>query len=118
MATEPVLAFSRRTPDPVPLEVRVNFGVFAGREATPAELEELGHELLRLVNPVSVVSEHRFEFGLEAEAALHQIRIEVAADALPRDRDERADLERRLVETAGRWADGCIADRHAPVTDP
>ena len=117
MATEPVLAFATRSADPVPLEIRVNFGVFAGREATQAELEELGRELLGVVGRVSLVSERRYELGMDAEAALHQVRIEVAADELPRSEDERAALERRLVETAGRWADACIADRHAEVSE-
>ena len=117
MATEPVLAFSRRDPEPVPLEIRVNFGVFAGREATPAELDELARELLTIVDRVSLVSEQRYEVGRETEAALHQVRIEVSADVLPRRAGERASVDERLVEAAGRWAETCIADRHAEVSE-
>src|ERR671934_173124 len=38
---EPELAFVTRTHDVPGLEIRVNFGVFAGRDATPAELQLL-----------------------------------------------------------------------------
>ena len=46
MRIEPELAFVTRTHDAPGLEIRVNFGIFAGREATPAELEELAHALV------------------------------------------------------------------------
>jgi hypothetical protein len=37
-SAEPALAFATRTFEPPALEIRVNFGMFAGREATPAEI--------------------------------------------------------------------------------
>src|SRR2546430_1252948 len=37
MSTEPQLAFYQRLPEPPGLEIRVNFGIFAGRPATAAE---------------------------------------------------------------------------------
>ena len=39
MAANPTLAFAVQEHEPPALEVRVNFGMFAGREATPAEIE-------------------------------------------------------------------------------
>ena len=40
-SSEPALAFATRTFEPPVLEIRVNFGMFAGREATPAEIDAL-----------------------------------------------------------------------------
>jgi hypothetical protein len=37
-SAEPALAFATRTFEPPALEIRVDFGMFAGREATPAEI--------------------------------------------------------------------------------
>jgi hypothetical protein len=95
----------------------VNFGIFAGREATPAEIDELADSLLQEVRDVSIVSEQRHEIGDGTEASIHQVRIEVADEDLPYvevDRDAVAD---RLVVAAGRWAKACIADRHAEVSE-
>ena len=115
---EPELAFVSRTQDVPGLEIRVNFGVFAGREATPAELEELAHVLVPELDDVSVVSEQRHEVGEEAEASLHQVRVEVADDRLPADPEEREDLCQRLLEAVEGWARVCIADRHAEIAEP
>lgn len=93
------------------LLVSVNFGILAGRNATPAELEELGHRLVAAAGDVSIVSEERFELGRHAEAEVHQVRIEVDGAAL----DEA--LRASVVATAERWARACAADRHADVTD-
>lgn len=93
-------------------EIRVNFGVISGREATAAEIEELARALHDRVDTFSIVSEQRFEFSGEVEAAVHQVRIEVAD---PIDEEHRG----RLVEIADRWASACAAERHADiVTQP
>ena len=42
---EPAIAFATRTFEPPALEIRVNFGMFAGREATPAEIDVLATAL-------------------------------------------------------------------------
>ena len=112
-----VIAFRDREWAPPGLAIRVNFGIFAGREATPAEIDELAAQMLPEVHEVSIVSEQRHEIGEEAEAALHQVRIEVDGEKLPADEDERERLADRLVETAERWAESCIAERHAEVTE-
>jgi hypothetical protein len=110
------LAFAVHEHEPPALEVRVNFGMFAGREATPAEIDDLAAELLEKVGSVSIVSEARHEIDSHSEAAVHQVRIEVGSDALPEDRGRREELAGRLIETAERWADACIANRHVELT--
>ena len=110
------IAFAVHEHEPPALEVRVNFGMFAGREATPAEIDDLAAELLEKVGSVSIVSEERHEIDSHSEAAVHQVRIEVGSDALPEDRGRREELAGRLIETAERWADACIANRHVELT--
>ena len=55
----------------------MNFGVFAGRAATPAEIDRLAEWLLDEVGEVSIVSEERHEIDTHGEAVIHQVRIEV-----------------------------------------
>ena len=117
MDVEHVIAFREYGSDPPALRIRVNFGVFAGRDATPAEIDELAARLLPGVGDVSIVSEQRHEIGEDVEAALHQVRIEVAEDHLPDGHDERERLADRLVAEAEHWAEECIAERHAEVTE-
>ena len=59
------------------LEVRVNFGVFAGRQATPAEIDELGTYLLDEVGPITIVAEERHELDGRLETSVHLVRIEL-----------------------------------------
>jgi hypothetical protein len=115
---EPQLAFCVRDVEPPGVEVRVNFGVFAGRGATPAEIDELAAALLPKVGDVSIVAEERHEIGEDAEASLNQVRIEVSPDHVPDDERELDVLCGRLVEAAESWARGCIAERHAEVSEP
>jgi hypothetical protein len=115
MRVEPQLAFCVREIEPPGVEVRVNFGVFAGRRATPAEIDELAKTLLPKVGEVSIVAEERHEIGEASEASLNQIRIEVSPDHLPDDEHELDELCGRLVESAERWAHDCIAERHAEI---
>jgi hypothetical protein len=109
------LAFAVHEHEPPALEVRVNFGMFAGREATPAEIDDLGSQLLEKVGSVSIVSEERHEIDDHSEAAVHQVRIEVDADSLPEELGKREELAGRLVETAERWAGACIAERRVDL---
>ena len=88
-------------------EVRVNFGVFAGRSATPAEIDELAHALLPELGDVTIVAAERRELSEQSETALHQVRIEVADDA---------DVD-RVVALAEEWAQAHIEDRHAEIVD-
>jgi hypothetical protein len=103
--------------EPPGLELQVNFGVFAGRDATAAELEELARLLVPQVGEVSLVSEERHEVADGTEVVLHQVRIEVPADRIPKDERERAELENKLVATAEFWTRSCVADRHAEISE-
>jgi hypothetical protein len=115
--TEPRLAFCVSRPRPPALEVRVNFGVFAGRSATPAEIDDLARFLLDEVESVTIVAEERHEHARSSETSVHLVRIEIPDAQLPTNDLDRRRLERRLVERAEHWARGCIADRHAPGLD-
>ena len=114
--TNELLTLAARGPDGPAVEIRVNFGMFAGREATPAELDELGQALLPLVQDVSVVSERRREVGAGAEAAVHQVRVEVANDDLPDDEPGIERLIGRLLQETEHWAEACIAERRLDVS--
>jgi hypothetical protein len=116
MEADSLLAFVTPTHEPPGLEVTVNFGMFAGRAATPAEIDALAESLLPYVGEVTIVSEERHEISREVEASVHQVRVEVSKDNVP-DGDLTDALERRLVEAAERWAETCIADRHAEVSE-
>lgn len=84
--------------------IRVNFGIFAGREATPAEVDELARTLLARVNSVTVVAENRVVADREMEASVHQIKIE-PGDADPAE----------ILPVAEQWASACIAERRAEL---
>jgi len=88
-------------------DIRVNFGVFAGREATQAEIDDLARELLSEVDAITIVAEQRTVADREMEASVHQIRIEL---------DEGADSQGPLL-IAERWADACVAERHAEIAE-
>lgn len=117
MEQDAPLSLTTTDPERPALEIRVNFGIFAGRPATQAEIDDLGHELVPEVGEVSIVAEERHELSEESEAALHQVRIEIDADRLPPEGAARAALLRRLVAVSERWARSCIADRHAEVSE-
>jgi hypothetical protein len=117
MSVEPsALAFAVHEHEPRGLEIRVNFGMFAGRKATAAEIDELAAELLGKVASVSIVAEDRHEVGSHSEASVHQVRIEIAPESLPPERRSRQELAGRVIETAERWAHACIDERHVDVT--
>jgi len=118
MGTDPQLALYQRIPEPPGLEVRVNFGIFAGRAATAAEIDELAQRLLSKVGEVSIVAENRHEIGEDSEASLHQVRIEIDPEYIPADEHEADVLAGRIVEAAESWARECVADRHAEISEP
>ena len=53
---QPAFAFVADRTDPPGLEIRVNFGVFAGRDATAAEIDALASHLLDKVSEVAIVA--------------------------------------------------------------
>ena len=112
------IAFAATTDaEPPHLEIRINFGVFAGREATPAELDELGRAVIAEVGHVTLVSEHRHELGGQTETSLHQVRMDVPRSSLPDDVVEAEWTGDRLIRLAERWARSCIDSRHAEVIE-
>jgi hypothetical protein len=114
---EPTMAFTVHRHDPPAIEVRVNFGVFAGREATSAEIERLAAYLLDEVGEVSIIAEERHEIDSQVEASVHQVRIELAADRVPAEGAAREELEQRILERAEYWAHLCVAERHVDVAE-
>jgi hypothetical protein len=116
MQVENIIAFVTEE-EPSGLEIRINFGVFAGRDATSAELEELGKLLVPEAGEVSVVGEERHEIAEEAEVVLHQVRVAISPDRVPEDAAERKKFCERLVGLAEIWARQCINERHAEITD-
>jgi hypothetical protein len=101
---EPTVAFRVREQERAGLEVRVNFGMLTGREATRAEIDHLAHALRGFAPSFEIVSEERHEFGGESEASLHQIVIE-----MPPVEDEVA---MDIVGAAEQWARACFDERH------
>ena len=116
MQDVPAIAFLAAPSADAAVEVRVNFGIFSGRDVTPAEIDELAALLLPEVREVSIVSEERHEIDADVEASVHQVRIEIAEDALEQGTDV-TELGERVVELAGRWAHGCISERHAEISE-
>ena len=89
-SAQPAIAFATRTFEPPALEIRVNFGMFAGREATPAEIDDLAAVILDKVTEVAIVSEERHEMSAHSEASVHQVRIEVSGRRAPARRTIRS----------------------------
>ena len=116
MQVENVIAFATEQ-DPAGLEIRVNFGVFAGRDATSAELEELGKLLVPEAGEVSIVGEQRHEISEDAEVVLHQVRVSVSRENVPDAPEERKEFCERLVTLAEIWARQCINERSSEISD-
>jgi hypothetical protein len=116
MQVENVIAFAIEQ-EPAGLEIRVNFGVFAGRDATSAELEELGKLLVPEAGEVSIVGEQRHEISEDAEVVLHQVRVSVSPENVPDDPGERKAFSERAVTLAEIWARQCINERSSEISD-
>jgi hypothetical protein len=106
---EPAISLLVRDHDEPGIEVRVNFGVFAGRHATPAEIDELALALRDTVPSFAIVSENRHEFGDAVEASVHQVVVEVPQNQAGGHPDVLAE---QIVLAANGWALECIASRH------
>jgi hypothetical protein len=87
-------------------DIRVNFGMFAGREATQAEIDDLAKSLLDELPTVTIVAEQRTIADRDSEASVHQIRIDL----------DGADSGRPLLLTE-QWAEACVAERHAEISE-
>jgi hypothetical protein len=106
---EPAISRLVRVHDEPGIEVRVNFGVFAGRYATPAEIDELAAALKAFVPAFAIVSEDRHEFADAVEASVHQIVVEVPQEHAGREPDVLAE---QIVLAANGWALECMGSRH------
>jgi hypothetical protein len=109
---ELLLVFAPEAPALPALELCVNFGLFASREVTPAEIDDLARELLTKVARVTIVSERRYEIGADAGAAVHQLRVQIQPGALRSDQPDLAELRGRLLEITERWALASITTRN------
>src|SRR5262249_36851228 len=99
------------------IEIRVPFGAMTGRTVMQAEIDRLAAWLLDEVGAVTVVAEDRHEIGRTAEAAVHQVRIDVSGADVPTAPAEKRKLEQRLLERVDYWVRRCFADRHADLGD-
>jgi hypothetical protein len=100
---EPALVFATDREGAV--ELVVNFAVYGGREATPAEIDRLGDALLARCEQFEVVCETRYGFDREHRASVYRIRLE-----LPGDAGVGAD-EEAVRTTVEDWARDCIDER-------
>ncbi|MFL5960285.1 MAG: hypothetical protein ACJ75G_08490 [Gaiellaceae bacterium] len=109
---EPAISLRVRDHEDPGVEVRVNFGLFAGRHVTPAEIDDLAAALRDLLPEFAIVAEERHEFGDGVEASVHQVVVEV-----PREHagPEPELLAEQIVLAANGWALDCIASRHGAV---
>jgi hypothetical protein len=101
--SQPTLVFVDEPEGDGELELVVNFGIFSGREATPAEVERLAHELLEELESVEIICEQRYEFDREVEARVYRIRVEPPAGTAGRVGELRG-----IVDA---WAQDCIGER-------
>jgi hypothetical protein len=116
MQVENVIAFAADQ-EPAGLEIRINFGVFAGRDATTAELEELGKLLVPEAGEISIVGEERHEIAEDAEVVLRQVRVAISPENVPAEPAARKEFCNRLVTLAEIWARQCFHERSAEITD-
>ena len=105
--SQPTLVFVDEAEGDGDLELVVNFGIFSGREATPAEVERLAHELLEELESVEIVCEQRYEFDREVEARVYRIRVEPPPGNAGRVRELRS-----IVDA---WAQDCIGERRVTL---
>jgi len=106
---EPAISLLVRDHDEPGIEIRVNFGVFAGRHATPAEIDELALALRELIPSFAILSEERHEFGDAVEASVHQVVVEVPQEYAGHGAEVLAE---QIRLAANGWALECIASRH------
>jgi hypothetical protein len=102
------MAFRVLDREPPALEVRVNFGVFAGRNATQAEIDDLAGILNAELESFAILAEERHEFANDVESSVRQIVIEVTPEFANGDADG---LSERILACAEQWAAACIHER-------
>ena len=107
MDTEPIAAYVSQES---PLELTVNFGIFAGREAFRDDVDRLGEALLALVSGVTLFAGRRYEFAPgAAEVTAYEVEIRFPSSIVPAEAAKQEALVDQLVETASLWARDCAA---------
>ena len=91
-----------RSADDGAIEIVVNFGPLAGREATLAEVDRLARRLLATVDDVRVHAVRTHDVSDASETIVHQVVVEAPASA------SRAESLRDVCEA---WAVDCAAER-------
>lgn len=110
------LAFLAEPREAAEIEIRVNFGVFAGRDVTDAEINDLARVLYGELTSVGIEALRRHELADGHEAVAHQVKVEAnMRDA--REPASREDLAARLLALTTEWAEACVSFRHAEVTE-
>lgn len=104
------LAFVSSPPDARDVEVRVNFGIFSGREATQAEVDRLASSLSERLERLAISAVRRHELDTGNEAVVHQVVIEANPNDV-RGALSAGELAERVRATAEAWAEDCIAER-------
>ena len=102
------IAFRVRDRETPALEVRVNLAIFAGRNATQAEIADLAGGLNEEVASFAILAEERHEFANDVESSVRQIVIEISPEHAGSDVDE---LGGRVMLRAEQWAAACIQER-------
>jgi hypothetical protein len=84
------------------IEVVVNFGPLAGREATQAEVDRLARRLLGPAERVQVHAVRTHDMSAESETIVHQVVVEAAAPT---------GLSGEIRDVCETWATECAAER-------
>ena len=90
------------------IEIVVNFGPLAGREATEAEVDRLARRLLETAERVAVSAVRRHDMGPETESIVHQVIVEAVAPA---------SAAAVLRDVCDAWAAECAAERSLEPLD-
>ena len=106
---EPAISLLVRKHEEPGIEIRVNFGVFAGRHASPAEIDELAAALSELAPSFAIVSEERHEFAERSRPRSTRSSSRYRASTPAPEPDVLAE---RIVLAANGWALECIESRH------
>jgi hypothetical protein len=88
-------------------EVRINFGLFAGRTVTPAEIDDLAKLLIPTFGHVSIIAEERHELSDQSEVSVQQVRLELPEGVNTDD----------VIAVAERWAQACIDERSVEISE-
>jgi hypothetical protein len=109
-------AFVLEPVEPLPLQIRVNFGIFTGRDATRPELERLASRVLERTGSTSVIAQQRYVSSPEQTACLHEVLIEVPPDGIERSGFELETLEELLLADARTWLEECVEHPDGPMS--